>query len=123
MNASVHEGSQTTWMAAFLKKDPVVSGDTKCNVNQQYSLSTRNSSGIPSCIQRNITRMPREMILPLYSRVVRLHLEHHVMFWAPHYKKDMDSLERFQWTVTKMMKGLKPLCYKRKLKEGSYQFI
>lgn len=59
MNASVHDGSQPPGRQLSQKKDPVVPRDTKLNVSQQYALATGNSSGIPSYIQRNITRRPR----------------------------------------------------------------
>ena len=58
----------------------------------------------------------REVILPLYSALVRPHLEYYIQMCSPQYRRDMDLLECIQRT-TKMIQGMEYLSYEDRLRE------
>jgi len=68
----------------------------KLNMTQQCVLTAQKGNHILGCIIRSMASRSREGILPLYSTLVRLHLESCVQLWSPQHRTELELLERGQ---------------------------
>ncbi len=57
----------------------------------------------------------KEVFVPLYSALVRPHLEYAMEANCPYLKTEINHLERIQRAATRWMKGLRGLTYKERL--------
>ena len=108
------------WHESSPEENFIVAVDERFNVSGQYALAAQKTNCILGCIKRIITSRLRDVILPLYSALMRSHLEYCIQFCGPQHK-DIELLEQVQRRAMKMIRGLEHLPYQDMLRAGTLE--
>lgn len=94
--------------SSLLEKDLGVQLGTNLNVSQKYALMAKKVNSTLGCMR--YCQQARKGDHPLYSALVKLHLECFVQFQTLQYQRDLDILKKVQYRAAVILKRLKHLC-------------
>ena len=99
------------------EKDLGVIVDPLLDFDQHITAQVKKARGIAAMILRSITSRDSDILVPLFTALVRPNLEYANVVWSPYMRKDIDRIERVQRQFTKKISGLNTLEYTDRLRK------
>ena len=100
----------------YEEKDLGVIFDDTFKVGNQCLKAAKKGNKTLGMIKRTFACRSKNIMVKLYKSLVRPKLEYCVQAWRPHFKKDIEVLEKVQRRATRMIAECKGLEYDRRLK-------
>ena len=99
------------------EKDLGVIIDEKLDFHRQTASVIKKANGVLGAIKRTFLKLDKNVFPPLFTSLVRTHLEYANVIWGPFFKGDIKAVEKVQRRATKMVAGIANMSYEERLKE------
>lgn len=99
------------------EKDIGIHIDSKLSFLEHISKAVNKANSIMGIIRRTFQYLDEETFLLLYKALVRPHVEYGNTVWNPHFKKDIEIVEKMQRRATKQIPTLKEMSYEDRLRK------
>ncbi len=96
-------------------KDLGVSIASNLKFSRQWMEAADKANRMLGFINRNFSFKNKDITPPLYTSLVRPHLEYAVQVWSPHHTKDIAKLEAVERRTTKMITSRRNKSYEDRL--------
>ena len=98
------------------EKDLGVIVDSELKFHKQTAAAVKKANRSLGLIKKSFALLNRSTLPPLYTSLVRSHLEYANVIWGPFYKEDANLVEKVQRRATKVVSDLKNLTYEDRLR-------
>ena len=102
--------------AVEVERDLGVMVDNKLTFSSHISQAVLKANRLLGLISRSFQYMDKVLLKKLYTVIVRPHLEYANIVWHPHWKKDIELIEKVQHRATRLVPELRSLPYAERLK-------
>ena len=98
------------------EKDLGVIVDDEMKFHKQVAAAVKKANCSLGLIRKSFALLDRSTLPPLYTALVRSHLEYANVIWGPFYKMDAKLVETVQRRATKAVRGLENFSYEDRLR-------
>ena len=98
------------------EKDLGVIIDSELKFHKHTAAAIKKANMKLGMIKKSFACLDESVVLPLYTSLVRSHLEYGNLIWGPHFKGDSIAVEKLQRRATKLVPTIKDLSYDERLR-------
>ena len=98
------------------EKDLGVIVDSELKFRKHCAAAVKKANMKLGMIKKSFACLDEDVLLPLYTSLVRSHLEYGNLIWGPHYKEDSIAVEKLQRRASKLVPAIKDLSYEERLR-------
>ena len=99
------------------EKDLGVFIDPLLTYNDHMTKQVKKARGVAAMIFKSIISRSSDILIPLFTALVRPNIEYANVIWSPYKKKDISFIEKVQKHYTKKISGLSSLSYEERLRK------